>query len=66
MTMNGWRTIDTAPKDRLILTRNGGYFPEWTEWRNDAWRKVGSDVVLVPTHWRSDGEQDRGSNGSEG
>lgn len=52
MNMNGWKHINTAPKDREILVWDGAsrYIAEWSEYQG-YWRVAGV-LQCNPTHWK--------------
>lgn len=64
MDPQGWRPIETAPKDdEPLLATNAdvaGGFPQVVYWdteANDGWHTVDSDLRYHPeafTHWRRD------------
>ena len=54
---NGWRPIECAPKDGLIVLTDGGYwiagFWHYGKW-SAGWNcnDVQVSIYLTPTHWR--------------
>jgi hypothetical protein len=54
----GWRPIDSAPKDRWIMAHGDGdaiqdcpFICQWYG-KRDGWIEVYSDTPVRPTHWR--------------